>query len=85
MRRYLDDKPGLDELRGLQAVLGLSAIEMMRTKEAAFREKALTKDDPDEVLLKAMADEPKLIERPVLISGNKAVIGRPPERVLDLL
>ena len=85
VRRYLDNPPGADELRGLQAVLGVKAVEMMRTKEAAFKDMGLSEDDPDEALLAAMAQEPKLIERPVLISGTRAVIGRPPERVLEML
>ncbi|MBB3986942.1 arsenate reductase [Sagittula marina] len=85
VRRYLEDAPGADELRGLRALLGVPVIEMMRPKEAAFKEMGLSKDADDETLLAAMAQEPKLIERPVLIAGRKAVIGRPPERVLELL
>ncbi|WP_425073148.1 arsenate reductase (glutaredoxin) [Sagittula sp. S175] len=85
VRRYLEDAPGVDDLRGLQSLLGVKAIEMMRTKETAFKDMGLSKDDPDETLLAAMAQEPKLIERPVLITGKRAIIGRPPERVLDLL
>ncbi|MEQ5871391.1 arsenate reductase (glutaredoxin) [Sagittula sp. NFXS13] len=85
VRRYLEDAPGADELRGLRALLGVPVIEMMRPKEAAFKEMGLSKDSGDETLLAAMAQEPKLIERPVLIAGRKAVIGRPPERVLELL
>ena len=85
VRRYLEDAPSLDELTSAQAVLGLSAIEMMRPKEAAFREMGLSRDADDETLLRAMAEQPKLIERPVLFAGDRAVIGRPPERVLELL
>jgi arsenate reductase len=85
IRRYLEDAPSLDELTSAQAVLGLSAIEMMRPKEAAFREMGLSRDADDETLLRAMAEQPKLIERPVLFAGDRAVIGRPPERVLELL
>ena len=85
VRRYLDDAPSLDELRAAQAALGVPAIEMMRPKEAAFKDMGLSKDADDATLLAAMAQEPKLIERPVLFSDGKAVIGRPPERVLGLL
>lgn len=84
-RRYLDDVPTLEDLRQAQARLGLSVLEMMRTKEAAFRARGLTRDSADEVLLQAMAEEPKLIERPVAFSDKGAVIGRPPERVLEIL
>ncbi|APZ52095.1 arsenate reductase (glutaredoxin) [Salipiger abyssi] len=85
IRKYLEDAPGYDELKAAQTALGLPALDMMRTKEAAFREMGLSKDADDETLLRAMAREPKLIERPVLFVGDRAVIGRPPEKVLELL
>ena len=85
VRRYLDDAPSLAELQEAQAQLGLSAVEMMRTGEALFKELGLSKTDPDDVLLQAMADHPKLIERPVVFAGDRAVIGRPPEKVTDIL
>ena len=58
---------------------------MMRTKEAAFKEAGLSRDDPDDVLLAAMATQPVLIERPLAIRDGRAVIGRPPEAMLELL
>ncbi len=85
VRRYLDDAPSLEELRAAQAALGGAARDMIRAGEALFKELGLSADDPDEILLQAMAAHPKLIERPVAFSGGRAVIGRPPERVLDLL
>lgn len=85
IRRYLEDAPTLEELRAAQAALGLPAIQMMRTRESVFLDMNLGKDMPDEDLLRAMAQEPKLIERPILFAGDRALIGRPPERILDLL
>jgi arsenate reductase len=85
IRRYLDDPPNLEELRAAQSALGLPAIAMMRPGEAAFRELGLSKSDDDETLLKAMAARPVLIERPIVFAGGRAMIGRPPERVLDIL
>lgn len=85
VRRYLEDAPTLDELTAAQTALGVSAIEMMRSGEKRFKELALSKTDADDDLLAAMAHNPILIERPLAISGTRAVIGRPPERVLDLL
>lgn len=85
IRRYLDEPPTLTELQDAQSILGLPAIEMIRTGEAVFKEIGLSKSDPDETLLKAMAKAPKLIERPVVFSGDKAVIARPPEKALDIL
>ncbi len=85
VRRYLEDAPTYAELKAAQAALGVPVIEMVRTKEAEFKVAGLSKDSDDETLLRAMAETPKLIERPVAFAGARAVIGRPPERVLELL
>ncbi|MGH1415320.1 MAG: arsenate reductase (glutaredoxin) [Pelagimonas sp.] len=85
VRKYLEDAPSLEELIAAQAALGVPVIEMMRPKEAVFREMELSKDSDAATLLQAMADQPKLIERPILFVGDKAAIGRPPEQVLTLL
>lgn len=85
VRKYLEDVPTLAELEALQTALALPAVQMMRTKEAEFKQMGLSKTDSDETLLAAMAQCPKLIERPILLSGDKAAIGRPPEQVLTLL
>ncbi|ARE38864.1 Arsenate reductase [Rhodovulum sp. P5] len=85
IRRYLDDPPSLEELRATQGTLGLRAIEMMRVKETLFRDLGLSKDDDDETLLAAMAANPKLIERAIVFANGRAVLGRPPELVLDIL
>ena len=82
---YLDENPGVDELR---RVMGLLSIEdpraMMRVKESEYVENQLAQASAAE-LLQAMVEYPKLIERPIVIRGENAVIGRPPERVLALL
>lgn len=86
LRRYLEEVPTLAELKAAHAALGSpKPIEMMRKGEKRFRELGLSNDSPDETLFSAMADNPILIERPLAIRGNKAVIGRPPETVLTLL
>lgn len=84
-RRYLDDAPSEDELRAAQAALGLPAVAMMRTSEAAFKEMGLSKTDTEATLIAAMASQPKLIERPIVFAGDRAAIGRPPEAVLAIL
>lgn len=84
-RRYLDEPPSEAELRALQSQLGLSAIEMMRTKETLFKELGLTRETPEDQLIAAMAAHPKLIERPVVITADRAIIARPPEKARDLL
>lgn len=85
VRKYLDDAPSLDELKTAQSQLGLSAIDMMRTGEAQFKELGLRKTDADDVLLSAMADHPKLIERAIVFSNGQAVIARPPELLKTIL
>ena len=79
LRLYLKDAPALEEIKAVQAALGVPAIAMMRTGEAVFKELGLTKDSPQEALLAAMAAHPILIERPIAIAGGKAAIGRPTE------
>ncbi|MFP7721426.1 arsenate reductase (glutaredoxin) [Lysobacter sp. A3-1-A15] len=83
---YLDEPPSLDDLRELVSALGISPRGLMRTGETEYSNLGLA--DPsldDDALLAAMQAHPRLIERPVLVRGTRAVIGRPPERVLELL
>ncbi|MCU1463222.1 MAG: yfgD [Acidimicrobiales bacterium] len=85
--RYLDDAPGRAELERVLGLLGLDdPRQMMRTGEPVFHDLGLA--DPartSEQLLDAMAAHPILIERPIVIRGDRAVIARPPEKLLDLL
>ena len=83
---YLEAPPDADELRWLLGLLGLAARDLMRTGEPVFAELGLA--DPslgEDALIAAMATHPGLIERPVFVHGGRAVIGRPPERVLELI
>ena len=83
---YLDTPPSEDELRQLLAMLGLPARDLLRTGESEYA--ALGLDDPslpDDRIIAAMAAHPRLMERPVFVHGDRAVIGRPPERVFELL
>ena len=66
-------------------LLGIAPFDLIRRGEQAFRDANLSKDDPDDKLIAAMAQFPKLIERPIVITGGKAALGRPPENVLDIL
>jgi arsenate reductase len=85
VRRYLDDPPSRAEIEDSLAALGADdPLAITRTGEAAFREQGLEGSDRD-TLLDALAAEPKLIERPVVIDGDRAVVGRPPENVLPLI
>lgn len=82
---YLQEAPARDELQRVMRLLGIDdPRQMMRTREALYGELGLAGANHDE-LLDAMVAHPILIERPIVIRGDRAVIGRPPERVLELL
>ncbi|MGF1683692.1 arsenate reductase (glutaredoxin) [Photobacterium minamisatsumaniensis] len=85
--KYLDDTPSSEQLQTLLKQLGYnSARDMMRTKEALYKELALGEDSvTEQQLFEAMAANPKLIERPIVVNGDKAAMGRPPEQVLTIL
>lgn len=83
---YLEQPPDAATLKALLDRLGLAPRELMRRKEAPYRELGL--DDPtldDDALIRAMVENPVLIERPIVVTDRGAVLGRPPENVLDLL
>ncbi len=84
-RLYLEQPLTAEELGDLGRRLDKRAIEFTRTKQAEFAEAGLTKESAEEEIFAAMVGAPILMERPVLIRGNRARIGRPPEEVLDLL
>ncbi|TVP87830.1 MAG: arsenate reductase (glutaredoxin) [Thioalkalivibrio sp.] len=83
---YLKTPPDRATLEDLIAKLGISPRQLLRTGEAAYRELGLA--DPelaDERIIQAMVDHPKLIERPIVVRGGQARIGRPPERILEIV
>lgn len=83
---YLKTPPSVTELKTLVKQLGfISARELMRSKEEAYQALHLADVTDESALLQAMANEPKLIERPIVVVGDQARLGRPPEAVLELL
>ncbi len=83
---YLKTPPGSEELEQILDMLGLEPRDLMRKHEAPYKEQNLANPELSrEQLIQAMIDNPILIERPIIINGNKATIGRPPEKVLDIL
>ncbi|QXH48151.1 arsenate reductase (glutaredoxin) [Pseudomonas xanthosomatis] len=84
--RYLETPPNAATLEQLLGKLGIGARQLLRSGEDEY--KALNLADPaltDAQLIEAMVQHPKLIERPILVAGDKAVVGRPPEKVLEIL
>lgn len=83
---YLDNPPSTAELSELLAKLGMSARELMRKGEDAYKDNNLGNAELSEAeLIQAMHDFPKLIERPIVVVSDKAALGRPPEQVLEIL
>jgi len=83
---YLKDPPTADELEAVLGMLGMEPRDLIRRKEKEYKELGLA--DPElsrQQLIRSMVEHPRLIERPVAISGDRAVLGRPTERVLELL
>ena len=83
---YLSSPPNSAEISEVLDLLGIEPRELMRKHEAPYKDNGL--DNPDlsrDQLIQAMIDNPILIERPIIINGNRATIGRPPEKVLDIL
>lgn len=85
VRKYLEDAPSEAEIGAALKALGLAPIEAMRVKEAEFKALGLSKNSSDADLITAMAQTPKLIERPIVLHDGKARLGRPPEAVLEIL
>ena len=83
---YLDTPPDEKALADILAKLGIPARELLRKGEDAYKENNLADQNLSEAqLIAAMVEHPKLIERPIVINGEKATLGRPPEQVLDIL
>lgn len=83
--KYLEDTPSKEEIKTLLKKLGMKAVELVRKGEEIYKEQYKGRDLSEEEWIDALVQHPKLIERPIFIHGDKAVIGRPPERILEIL
>jgi arsenate reductase (glutaredoxin) len=82
---YLETSPDAGEIKSLLKKLGITAAELVRRGEDDYKASGLGKDSSEADIIAAMAKHPKLIERPIVVRGSKAVLGRPPENVLALI
>jgi arsenate reductase (glutaredoxin) len=82
---YLVNPPTEDELRAVLKMLNMKPYDLIRRGEAIFKENFKGRDLRDDEWIKVMVENPKLIERPIVIDGDKAILGRPPENVIQLL
>ena len=83
--KYLENIPTKEELLAIIDKLGIPPIDLVRKNEAVWKESYKGKDLTDDELIEAMVAHPKLIERPIVINNEKAVIGRPPEKISDII
>lgn len=83
--KYIETPPTIVELTEIIKLLNISPIQLVRKGEAIWKENFKGKTLSDEQIIEAMVQNPKLIERPIVIRGNKAVIGRPPSIIKTLL
>ncbi len=82
---YLKDPLSRESLQEIISMLGISPFELIRKNETIYKESFKGKDLSNDEWVSVMVENPKLIERPIVVKGNKALIGRPPEKVLALL
>ena len=85
VREYLHDPLSIDELRRIVQLLGVRPIDIVRRGEPQYAALGLGDATPDDEVLRAMAEHPILIERPIVVRGGRAVVGRPPEKVREIL
>lgn len=82
---YLETPPSIKEIKEILQKLGMKAEDLIRKGEKEFKENYKGKELTEDEWINAMAKYPKLIERPIFVNGDKAVVGRPPEKVLELI
>ncbi|WP_452597468.1 arsenate reductase family protein [Pontimicrobium sp. MEBiC01747] len=82
---YLVDTPTVEDVKNLLSLLNIEPLALIRKNEAIWKADYKGKDLTNEDIIKAMVAHPKLIERPIVINGDKAVIGRPPELITTII
>ena len=83
--KYLEETPTEKELKEIIKLLGITPIQLVRKTEKIWKENYKGKELSDANIIEAMIENPKLIERPIVINNNKAVIGRPPENISSII
>ena len=82
---YLNETPSFDELKSIINLLGIPPLELIRKNESIWKKNYKGKELTNDEVIKAMTEHPKLIERPIVINKEKAIIGRPPENIKYIL
>lgn len=82
---YLENTPTFETLKNIIGLLGIRPMELIRKNEPVWKSTYKNKSLTDTELIQIMVENPKLMERPIVINGNKAVIGRPSEKIQEIL
>ncbi len=83
---YLEEPPSPQELKNILGMLGISARDLLRTTEPVYKDAELDDDSlSEDEIIEAICEYPALLQRPIVVSGDRAVIGRPPDKVLEIL
>lgn len=85
IREYLKEVPSIEELRSVISLLGIAPIDLVRKNEAIWKENFKGKTLSDDQIIQAMVENPKLIERPIVINNDRAIVGRPPENINQII
>lgn len=83
--KYLDDNISEIELKSILKKLNYQPIQLVRTKEALWKDNFADKDLSGDEIIKIMTENPKLIERPIVINGDKAIVARPAEKIKEII
>lgn len=83
--KYLDNPPSAEEFKEILRKMGAKPVDVLRKNEAIYKEKFKGKEFTDDEWVEIMVNNPKLIERPIVINGDKAVLGRPAEKIEEVL
>ena len=83
--KYLDTPLTFDELKTIIEKLGISPLELIRQNEAVWKSNYKGKTLSNDELIQAMIEYPKLIERPIVVNGNNAIVGRPTDKIFEIL
>ena len=83
--KYLENTPTKEELSDIIKLLGIKPIDLVRKNESIWKENYKNKQLSDNEIIKIMIEYPKLIERPIVVNKNKAIVGRPPENIKKII
>lgn len=84
-REYTESPLNADELRHILGQLDLKPGSVLRKRDPSYKKLGLSGSEPDEVLIRHLVENPTLLERPIGVLGDRAVLGRPPEKLLELV